>query len=958
MTEADVSALIAQIKELEAENARLRTILASHNIDCVLREHQEDCQHEKPSSKQCPIIKLSLQEKVSLFRSVFKGREEVFARRWYSATTQKSGYQPVCEREWNREFCDKRKFKCAECPNRKFAPLSYNDIYNHLAGKDQCGRDVVGLYVIMQDDTCYFLCADFDDKNCEHGYQKDVLAFVGVCKDWSIPYYIERSRSGNGAHVWIFFENRIAASKARRLGNAIMTEAMQKDARLSFKSYDRFFPNQDSLPEGGFGNLVALPMQGNARRNGNSVFVDEKFQTYPDQWDILLHINKIQEDVVDQILDKHSVLPLGELSTTSEEKPWESPKSIPLDTNDFPKDIVLTKANMLYIPLAGLTPKTINHLKRIAAFRNPDFYAKLGMRLSTYNVPRVISCSELTDDYLAMPRGCEEDVLEVFEENGVSVHIDDKTCMGRPIDAYFKGVLRKEQESAMQNMLAHNIGTLSATTAFGKTVFALAMIAQRKVNTLILVHNKALLEQWKQRIEDFLDINEVIENEGKRKGRKSVSVVGVLHSGKNSIHGIIDIALIQSCLDDNGAKPFVKDYGMIIVDECHHVSSVSFEHVLKQITAHYVYGLTATPIRKDGHQPIIFMQCGRIRYTADATMQIGSQSFERVLVPRFTTYRNVNPDGKETFTQTIQKLAEDEVRNSLIVDDVKKVLQEKRTPIILTSLTSHVRKLVQMLESSAGHVIALVGADSVKEKKLAMTHLSSIPPSESMVVVATGKYIGEGFDYPRLDTLFLALPISWKGNIQQYAGRLHREYKGKTEVRIYDYVDIHIPVCDSMYRKRLRGYKGVGYGKPILPLAEVNSSQDVIYDGQTYQAAFRKDLLSTKHSVVISCVAVRYRYTPNLLRILQDLLHNGIEVSVHVKNVGLLEVDLSAVGISVIQDEKLSVNCAVIDKSIVWYGSINFFGYNNSEANIMRLADASVANEMVEVIYSKSGTDE
>ena len=863
-----------------------------------------------------------------------------------------------CEREWNREFCDKRKFKCAECPNRKFAPLSYNDIYKHLAGKDQYGRDVVGLYVIMQDDTCYFLCADFDDKNCEHGYQKDVLAFVGVCKEWSIPYYIERSRSGNGAHVWIFFENPMAASKARRLGNAIMTEAMQKDARLSFKSYDRFFPNQDSLPEGGFGNLVALPMQGNARRNGNSVFVDEKFQTHLDQWDILLHINKIRENVVDQILNEHSGQSLGELSTTSEEKPWETPKSIPLDTNDFSKDIVLTKANMLYIPLAGLSPKTINHLKRIAAFRNPDFYAKLGMRLSTYNIPRVISCSELTDDYLAMPRGCEEDVLEVFEVNGVSVHIDDKTCMGRPIDVYFKGVLREEQESAMQNMLAHNIGTLSATTAFGKTVFALAMIAQRKVNTLILVHNKALLEQWKQRIEDFLDINEIIENEGKRKNRKPASVVGVLHSGKNSIHGLIDIALIQSCLDDNVAKPFVKEYGMVVVDECHHVSSVSFEQVLKQITAHYVYGLTATPIRKDGHQPIIFMQCGRIRYTADVTMQISNQSFERVLVPRFTTYRNVNPDDKETFTQTIQKLAEDEVRNSLIVDDVKKVLQEKRTPIILTSLTSHVRKLVQMLESTADHVIALVGADSTKEKKLAMTHLASITPSESMVVVATGKYIGEGFDYPRLDTLFLALPISWKGNIQQYAGRLHREYKGKTEVRIYDYVDIHIPVCDSMYRKRLRGYKGVGYGKPIPTLAESNSSQDVIYNGQTYKAALRNDLLTAKHSVVISCIAVRYRYTPNLLRVLQDLLHNGIEVSVHVKNVGLQEVDLSAVGISVIQDENLSVNCIVIDKSIVWYGNINFFGYNTSEANIMRLADVSVANEMMEVTYSKSCTDE
>ena len=958
MKEADASALVARIKELEAENARLRAILASHDIDWALQGQHEDCRHGQSASEQCPSTRLSLQEKVSLFRSVFKGREDVFARRWYSATTQKSGYQPACEREWNPEFCDKRKFKCAECPNRRFAPLSYDDIFNHLAGKDRYGRDVVGLYVIMPDDTCCFLCVDFDDKNCEHGFQKDVLAFVGVCKGWSIPYYIERSRSGNGAHVWIFFSNPMAASKARRLGNAIMTEAMQRDACLSFKSYDRFFPNQDSLPEGGFGNLVALPMQGNARRNDNSVFVDENFQAYPDQWDVLLHINKIQEALVDQILKEHTALPLGELSTTCDVKPWETPKSVQLDTNDFPKDIALTRANKLYIPLAGMSPKAINHLKRIAAFRNPEFYAKLGMRLSTYNIPRVISCSELTDNYLALPRGCEDDVLKAFEENGVSVHIDDKTCIGHPIDVHFKGSLRGAQEVAMQNMLAHNIGTLSATTAFGKTVFALAMIARRKVNTLILVHNKALLEQWKQRIEDFLDINEVVAGDGKRKGRKSASVVGMLHSGKNTLHGIIDIALIQSCLDDNGAKPFVRGYGMVIVDECHHVSSVSFEQVLKQVTARYVYGLTATPIRKDGHQPIIFMQCGRIRYTADAAMQISSQSFERILVPRFTTYRNVNPNEKETFTQTIQKLAEDEARNAFIVDDIKKVLQERRTPIVLTSLTSHVRRLARMLESTADHVIALVGADPAKEKRQAMERLSSIHPSESLVVVATGKYIGEGFDYPRLDTLFLALPISWKGNIQQYAGRLHREYAGKTEVRIYDYVDVHVPVCDSMYRKRLRGYSGIGYGKPVSALQEALSSHDVIYEGQTYRATFRSDLLSAKHSVVISCAAVRCKHTPDLLRTLQDLVHSGIEVSVHVRNVGQQEADLSAVGISVVHDEALSVNCAVIDKSIVWYGSVNFFGYNSEEANIMRLSDPSVASEMMEVIYAKQDSEE
>ena len=826
---ANINALIVQIHELEKENARLKSLLAKHGIPYETERKDRTTiasQHSEPN-------RLSLQKKVELFQSLFKGREDVFAQRWYSHSTGRSGYQPVCEREWNRDYCDKRKYKCTECPNRQFAPLSYEHVYNHLAGKDEFGRDVIGLYPVLQDNTCYFLCTDFDDKSCEHGYQNDVLAFVSVCKDWNVPYYIERSRSGNGAHVWIFFDAPITAIKARKLGKSILTEAMNKDTRLSFKSYDRFFPNQDTLPEGGFGNLVALPLQGKARKDRNSVFVDEDFNAYPDQWEFLQNIWKISEATVDGLIEKHCSS-LGELTKSSESKPWEVPTSETIVKSDFPSSIALTRANMLYIPLAGLSAKAVNHFKRMAAFHNPEFYAKQGMRLSTYDIPRIISCSELLNDYLATPRGCEDDVIEVLENNEVKYVIEDETNQGRGIDITFKGNLREEQQKAMECMLPYNIGTLSATTAFGKTIFAIAMIAQRKVNTLILVHRKSLLDQWKKQLEDFLEINEtVVEKESKRKSRKSLSPIGFLYSGKDSLHGIIDIALIQSCQEGNEIKPFVQDYGMVIVDECHHVSSVSFEQVLRQSRAKYVYGLTATPIRKDGHQPIIFMQCGKIRYTADAKSQMDKQSFTRVLIPRFTSFRNLSPDTK-TYTQIVEAISTDEVRNRLIVEDVRKAMEERRIPIILTNLTSHVRLLAEMLSPYTNHVITLVGADSTKEKRHAMELLQAIPASESMVIVATGKYIGEGFDYPRLDTLFLVSPISWKGSIAQYAGRLHREHDGKHEVRIYDYVDIRVPLCDVMYRKRLKGYASIGYGVTKSSDGEDIAKRELIYDGLTF----------------------------------------------------------------------------------------------------------------------------
>lgn len=903
-----------------------------------------------------PIMKqhLSLEEKVSVFRNLFKGREDVFARRWYSRTSGKSGYQPVCRNEWDRQLCDKKKYKCAECPNRLFKPLVYEDIYRHLEGKDPDGQDVIGAYAILADNNCNFLCADFDDKSCEHGYEKDVLAYVGVCKDWDIPCSIERSRSGNGAHVWIFFEQSLPASKARRLGNTILTEAMERYGRMTFKSYDRFFPNQDRLPEGGFGNLVALPLQGKARKEGNSVFVNENFTVYEDQWDYLLQIKRISETMIDAILAKHRTdSDLGELSTTSESKPWETPVPQKITPNDFPANPILIRSNMLYIPLSGFSARAINHLKRIASFKNPEFYARRGMRLSTYNIPCIISCADMEEDYITLPRGCEDAVVALLESNQITYRIEDKTNHGENVTVRFKGEFREEQKAAIASLTAHDNGVLNATTAFGKTVTAIGLLAERKINTLILVHTKALLDQWKSRLEEFLEIDFTEEDTPKKRGRKKAfSPFGTLDSKGNSLHGKIDIALMQSCLEDNGVKSFVRNYGMLIVDECHHVSAVNFERKLKYANASYVYGLTATAIRKDGHQPIIFMQCGPIRYSADAKVQMTSQTFTRLLVPRFTAYRELT-DDKSTYARMIQKMVKDENRNNLIIDDVRKTLTEGRSPIVLTNLTTHVETLANALAPYCKYVVTLIGSESAREKHQKMELLQGISPTEPLVIVATGKYVGEGFDYPRLDTLFLALPVSWKGIIAQYAGRLHREYPGKKEVRIYDYIDIRIPMCDVMYKRRLRGYASVGYQiKSNEPMNIFNESHSVIFNGHTYLGKFFNDLSQAKRSVVISATKLWFSKRSSVLDMLKDLLARGVEVIAVIRSDLEKEERLKETGANVRVNDSLAIDVVIIDKSLIWYGSVNYLGYNTDENNAICIYDLKLAENILEVLYT------
>ena len=701
-------------------------------------------------------------------------------------------------------------------------------------------------------------------------------------------------------------------------------------------------------------------MQGKARKAGNSVFVDDQFLPFQDQWAYLYNVRKIDEGTVDALLTQHQQEDFGTLVTSSENKPWEIPIIQDVTKEDFNGILIIHKSDRIYILLKSISDKVSNHLKHIAAFKNPEFYSKQAMRISTYNIPRIICRADFTDEYLAMPRGCEDAIINMLYSLKIDYEIVDNTNHGKPIGVTFKGKERDEQLDAINALMPFSNGVLSATTAFGKTVTAAALIARRKTNTLILVHSKALLMQWHERLSEFLDIDFTEEEISKKRGRKKAfSPVGCLDSTSNTLHGVIDIALMQSCFENDKVKPFVKGYGMVIVDECHHVSSITFENVLKHVTAHYVYGLTATPIRKDGLQPIIFMQCGPIRFSADAKAQIKKQSFQRYLVPRFTSYRPVT-DDKQSFTTLSQSLAESEIRNNLIIEDVLNVVAAGRTPIILTARTSHVELLAEMLKQHVANIIQLTGEGTAKNKRETLQKLQDIPKDAPLVIVATGKYVGEGFDYPRLDTLFLALPISWKGLVAQYAGRLHRENEGKKDVRIYDYIDIHEPVCENMYRKRLKGYSAIGYrvlSRDTQTLfdntddLQISSYEGQIFNGNTFRLAFMQNLKSSRQSIVISSPKLYRTERNTFVKMLREFHVSGVQIAILTSEESSQTNYLKSLGLYVKIVPKLSLSSCIIDWSTVWYGSINILGYVTEEDNIIKITDGKLANELLDVIY-------
>ncbi len=753
--EARLAALERERADVSRELSRLRQELTESEASAVMEV--------LPSRGKPPE---SREEKISLFRALFAGREDVFPRFWRNRKTGKQGYSPACANEWVDGVCGKPKVRCGECPQQAFSEVTDQVILDHLQG-----RHVMGVYPLLTDGNCRFLAVDFD----QGGWKEDVAAYVGVARRMGLRPGVERSRSGDGAHVWFFFSGPVSANAARAMGSYLLTETMASRPELPMGSYDRLFPNQDTLPRGGFGNLIALPLQFHARKRGNTVFLDEGWVPYPDQWAFLAGLPRLSATRVEEMAREAAASGrvLGVTAASDTEKdpgvPW-----LPLPARSstevrvegpLPSEVRGILAQQVYVEKRDLPPALLDRIKRLAVFQNPQFYERQALRLSTALTPRIISCAEDLPEHVALPRGCAEGLEELVETQGIRLHLADERTEGRPIDTEFCGDLTRLQEEAAQALLAHETGVFVAPPGVGKTVVGAHLIAKRGRNTLVIVHRTPLLDQWIAQLGVFLDLDP--------------AQIGQIGGGKRKASGVVDVAMIQSLVRRGEVDPIVAEYGHVVVDECHHVPAVSFERVMRGVRARFVTGLTATPRRRDGHHPILGFQIGPVRTSVDPQQLASSRPFGHRVVVRKTGFKMRRSAETPGIQETYARLMADQNRNDLILDDLIASLEEGRSPMLLTERRDHVEFFANRLQKVARNVMVLTGGGGPRTRRKAAEELAKIPDSEERVLLATGRFIGEGFDDPRLDTLFLALPIAWKGTLVQYAGRLHRRHQGK-----------------------------------------------------------------------------------------------------------------------------------------------------------------------------------
>ena len=668
--ESELQDLENRRKQLNNELSELNSLLAQKNFSIQPRFPIENALVDNASHPQ---------EKIIIFRNLFKGREDVFPCRFENSRTGKSGYAPVCQNEWITGICQKPNISCQKCRNRKYSPLSDEVIHSHLLGIDKkagTAQDfTIGVYPLLKNDTCWFLAVDFDKST----WIEDTKAFLKTCSRYNVPAVLERSRSGNGGHIWVFFLKPVSAVSARKLGSLLLTDTMNHRPEIGMDSYDRLFPSQDTLPKGGFGNLIALPLQKGPREKQNSVFVDANLNPYPDQWSFLSSIEKMPQSSLEEILkrfdDENEIMGVRPVEI-NENEPWElMPSRNPVEEalyTPLPPHMDLVLSDQIYIEKENLSPALRNRIIRLAAFQNPEFYRAQAMRFSTFGKPRVICCCEEFSKHLALPRGCLEELMQLLENFKIKFSLVDKRYSGKPITFNFQGALHFEQELAVNQLKKYETGVLSASTSFGKTVIGIWLIAQRKINTLIIVHRKQLMDQWKESLLKFLDVD-----------KKDIGQFG---GGKKKLTGKIDIAMIQSLGQKGVVNDLVADYGQVIVDECHHISAVSFEQVTRHIKARYILGLSATVTRKDGHHPIIFMQCGPVRYRVNDRQQAVLRVMAHKIVVRCTAFKlpDIGLGNQPISIQEIYALlAIDIKRNEMIIQDVLDSIQAGRSPVFV-----------------------------------------------------------------------------------------------------------------------------------------------------------------------------------------------------------------------------------------------------------------------------------
>lgn len=964
------------VRSLQKENLELKKKLIKANIsfdeENPFEEKIENIEKYDPDQAERIIEPQFITDDIAKkFFTMFWGRQDVYAKR-----ARNGNYYPQCKNRWNNSLCPRQKGEnkiCDACENKQWTKLELWKVKEHLKGSKEDGTDVLGVYPLFPDGTCRFIVFDFDNHekgsestdfaNIDNEWHYEVDALRRMCELNGIKPLVERSRSGRGAHIWIFFKKAISASVARNFGFLLLDKGSASINMKSFHYYDRMYPSQDVADS--IGNLIALPLQGQALKRGNSAFVDENWNAYPNQWDILL--NKTEkltiEDIEaymarwqEELFEARGILTVS--SNANRPKPWNKKK-------DFCKSDVVGKLHIvlgdgLYIDTLNIMPRLQNQIRSMAAFDNPEFYKNERLGYSNYYNFSAIYLGKDVDGYIKVPRGLKDIIVEECKKSSIPIDILDKRELGRPISVSFKGDLRIQQKLAAQRLLSYSDGILQAATAFGKTVVCSYLISERKVSTLILLQSKDLLSQWVEELNHFLVINEEPPEYETKTGKikRRESVIGILHGSKNTLTGIVDVAMVQSLSGKDNLEELLSSYGMVIMDECHHAASNTSIGLLQKVKSKYVYGVSATPKRGDSLDKIIYMLLGQLRHKFTALERAEEQGIGHYFIPRYTRVVD-NPETKESINKAYNLIATSEVRNNMIVDDVKQCVNNGHTPVILTRTKEHAKLLADSLQSSADHVFILYGDNTDKVNTEIRLQLKQIPKEESLILVATGQKIGEGFDFPRLNVLMLAAPVSFEGRLEQYIGRLNRDYEGKEAVYVYDYIDSHIKYFDRMYGKRLQTYKKTGFS---LWTEEIKLKQNVnaIYDAGNYIEKFEQDIIEADREIVISSPDIRAEKIARFIKIVKSRQEKGVMVTVITTNpenslygntiicYELIQ-QLKSVGITVVIKDDIDEHFAVIDNQLVWHGGMNLLGKEDAWDNLMRIKNSEVAAELLEI---------
>ena len=981
----NISQLQKKLNDLQLENQILKNILdkaglSYHKELSKLRQSGSKEAFDPKQGKRIIHPQAITENMANQFFSMFWGRQDVYAKRSVNKKTGKAAYYPQCNNFWTNVCHKKIKdgINCKNCKNRSYKTITKKDILNHLQGNAYNASDVIGVYPLLSNGTCRFMVFDFDnhDKDAEEKdfansddtWVEEVESMREICVLNGIEPLVERSRSGRGAHVWIFFDKPIAASFVRKFGFALLDKGAEQINLKSFKYYDRMLPAQDSLPEdSAVGNLIALPLQGKALQDGNSAFIDGNWNAYPNQWETLFNKPRLSQEFLEEKIKEWSNTIddiAANAAESDREKPWNRMQHF--NKNDVEGKLHIILANGIYVDNTNLNAAMQNRIRRMAAFSNPVFYKNQAIGTSNYDTARWIYLGkDHLSGYIQIPRGLQDELWENIKQADIDYEMEDERQQGRKINVDFKGELRPEQDKALKELIRYDNGILHAATAFGKTVVSSAIIAQKKINTLIILESSALIEQWKEALEKFLNINEGLPTYETKTGRvrKRKSLIGTLQGAHDSMTGIIDIAMAGSLCKKGKYHKMMNEYGLVLIDECHHSASETIANVLKEVKAKYVYGVTATPKRGDGLEKINYMLIGPIRYSYTAKEKAKEQGIQHLVYPRFT--RTVPPRGVITDkmhpNEAYEIIHNNDVRDEQIIEDVKNCVAAGRTPVVLSRYKDHSEKFYERLKGYADHVFLMTGNNSKKEHRKILEQMHQVDKNESLILIATGSLVGEGFDFPRLDTLFMATPVSFRGVVEQYAGRLNRDYAGKENVIIYDYVDNHIPMFNNMYMKRLKAYKQIGYEFGD-GLQTVKQTVNAIYDGNNYSENYHKDLFDSNKNIIISSPVISGSKVYELINMLKEKQMSGVQVTIVTwtpDSYGFgdaaywmqLHEDMRRAGFYIRTVEEYCDRFAVIDQEVVWYGNINLLAKDKVDDSIMRVRSKGIAGELMEITF-------